>query len=60
MTKTNKIRNAFQMKLIILAKEFSLKHKWIELAECMKILNKHLTRHYINVYWKVSVQSSSF
>jgi hypothetical protein len=48
-----KVKNAFQMKLIILLREFSLKHKYDELIECMKILNKHLTRHYINVYWKV-------
>ena len=49
-----KIKNAFQMKLIVLLSEFSLKHKFDEAVECMKILNKHLTRHYINVYWKVS------
>jgi hypothetical protein len=49
-----KIKSGLQMKLIIISKEFSLKHKWDVVAECMKILNKHLTRHYINVYWKVS------
>lgn len=48
------LRNAFQMNLILMAREFSLKHKWNELIECMKILNKHLTRHYVNLYWKVS------
>jgi hypothetical protein len=50
------LKNAFQKNILVIAKEFLLKHKWLELIECMKLLNIHLSRQYIHVYWKVSNQ----
>ncbi len=47
------IKNALQKNILIISKEFLLRHKWSELISCMKLLNMHLARQYIHVYWKV-------
>jgi hypothetical protein len=48
-----KINNAYQLKLIILLNELSLREKWPELLTGLRYLNKIVTRFYIDSYWKV-------
>ncbi len=50
------IKYGLQSKLVVSMKELFLKSKWHELKQCLKLLNPHLTRHYIGVYWKVNKQ----
>jgi len=50
------LKNCLQMKLFLLAREFSVKHKWDELVETMKIFNNHLTNQYVKNYWKLIFQ----
>ena len=48
-----KPKNAFQLKLLLVLNELSLRHKWKELRIGLKYLNGNCNRFYINSYWKV-------
>jgi len=47
-------RHGFQLKLLRIISEFSLRGKWDELSVGLKYLNRIITRFYIDSYWKVS------
>lgn len=46
------IKNANQMRLLVLLKELSLKGSWRELKLALNYMNKVLNRHCIDAYWK--------
>ncbi len=47
-------RHGFQLKVLKIISEFSLRGKWSELVVSMKYLNRIITRFYVETYWKVS------
>jgi hypothetical protein len=51
--KSSTIKNAYQMKVLIMLNEFHSRGKITELEFGLKYLNKIVTRFYIDAYWKV-------
>ena len=51
-----RFKKAHQRKLLIIAKEFSMRSKWNELKTVLLLLNKILTRYYLDAYWKYLFQ----
>jgi hypothetical protein len=56
----NQTKYAFQYKLANLLRKLSRASKWNELEMGLKYMNSILTRHYMNIYWKVKHFHFSF
>jgi hypothetical protein len=51
-----KYKHAYQYKLLVILNDFSSRGKWNELNVALKYMNRILTRHYIDIYWKYLFQ----